>query len=113
MRISDWSSDVCSSDLIDGIFHVGRRNVVVSALDPAIGRMAERAGLGTQIGIAHHHPPGAVTAVDHIDRGRHLADRPVGDRKSVVQGKSVAVRVSLVGARLTTKTNNSIYELKH
>src|SRR3546814_3229132 len=25
MRISDWSSDVCSSDLLDGLFHTHNR----------------------------------------------------------------------------------------
>src|SRR3546814_1473749 len=84
MRISDWSSDVCSSDLS-------------SVEDPAVGEGAE--------GGEHDHQPdheGEVAdPVDHEGLFRRRwwrragvpeADQQVGaqpDRKSVVEGKSV------------------------
>src|SRR3546814_1269782 len=49
MRISDWSSDVCSSDLLDGLLHV--LGVSPGDLGPylsgvRIGRLEPSAGLG-------------------------------------------------------------------
>src|SRR3546814_5822233 len=44
MRISDWSSDVCSSDLVAGDHHVARPGALG---DPVVG--------GVEAG-AHHHP---------------------------------------------------------
>src|SRR3546814_9842893 len=71
MRISDWSSDVCSSDL------------------PV--RLAARRRVG----------PGAVRPEASADR---LVVVPVEvDRKSVVEGTSVSVRVDLGGRRIITK----------
>src|SRR3546814_8566353 len=67
MRISDWSSDVCSSDLLEH-----------PVPDPALCPAAE--------------------APVHI--------LPVADRKSVVSGKSVSVRVDLGGRRIIKKKNN-------
>src|SRR3546814_2123068 len=45
MRISDWSSDVCSSDLLVVVEHVGRRRVLVERaglvlLDPDADQVA-------------------------------------------------------------------------
>src|SRR3546814_2785824 len=59
--ISDWSSDVCSSDLGIGVTRTAR--------------------LDTE-----------------LDRAGQAVDRRLIDRKSVVEGKSVSVRVDL-GAR--------------
>src|SRR3546814_16324858 len=72
VRISDGSSDVCSSDL--AVEHVD--------VQPAL----------------------------RADQGGEQADRPraghqEGDRKSVVSGKSVSVRVDLGGRRIITKKN--------
>src|SRR3546814_19639143 len=77
MRISDWSSDVCSSDLFAHL-----------ALEPALDRVVE---------ALPRHAVGEVV----------LAGEPfVGDRKSVVWGKSVSVRVDLGGRRSIKKKNN-------
>src|SRR3546814_19293109 len=78
MRISDWSSDVCSSDL---------------------HRVGKQAGDG---GLAR------ARRTPEDDRGEaaggdHAADRPLRDRKSVVKGKSVTVRVDLGGRRIIKK----------
>src|SRR3546814_12229948 len=83
MRISDWSSDVCSSDLPRTIF---RRALELNA---------------AAIILIHNHPSGdarpseediAVTRkLDQI--GRALDVEIFEDRKSVVLGKSVSGRV--------------------
>src|SRR3546814_20469280 len=68
MRISDWSSDVCSSDLGDG--------VVVGVGLHALGRhdhqvVAEGRSGDVQLGTADHDAVGA--AVDHPDVGVGIA----------------------------------------
>src|SRR3546814_17627698 len=90
MRISDWSSDVCSSDLPLG-----------SDTGPCPGRLlacdsrhacADGPGPGSQLGA---------------DAGKGPA-RGGQDRKSVVEGKSVSVRVDLGGSRsIQTKKGDS------
>src|SRR3546814_16743149 len=102
MRISDWSSDVCSSDLPErGVGrHVeeqGRRVEGVRSIDGAA------AGRGTQ-----------PLRLDGTNGGRHTlflpeqderSDRRSGDRQSVVEGKGGAVRVELGCRRLIKKKN--------
>src|SRR3546814_16592186 len=95
MRISDWSSDVCSSDLHAdpvGLALLGRRD------------RGEGFGHGRQIAMSRatcHPSPLAfrrqATAVSATERG------PFSDRKSVVWGKSVSVRVDLGGRRIIKK----------
>src|SRR3546814_18225064 len=91
MRISDWSSDVCSSDL------QGRRRAV---------------GLA-QILHQHQRSPIRRRGQQRHDNNRqesHWRAEHAGrnglDRKSVVEGKSVSVRVDLGGRRIIKKKNN-------
>src|SRR3546814_18341787 len=83
MRISDWSSDVCSSDL--------------AVVDGAIG-IREAAGAVTSDAVRS----GTRGA---LDRDVHdvLDEVQKADRKSVVWGKSVSVRVDLGGRRIIKK----------
>src|SRR3546814_18687306 len=89
MRISDWSSDVCSSDL--GPHPEEAR--VVGAAAHAVVAGAERAA--DDHGELRH------------DRAGHGGDElgaVAGDRKSAVQGKRGSVRLALGGRRrLKTK----------
>src|SRR3546814_14443776 len=88
MRISDWSSDVCSSDLA---LRDLRR-------DPAAGR-ADR-GTAHRLGLAHS------LRARRAARARRLSAPPRPrrkDRKSVVSGKSVSVRVDLGVRRIIKK----------
>src|SRR3546814_19549463 len=82
MRISDWSSDVCSSDLL------WRRTASADARGgPTLTRTfrtKERCG-----------PMGEAT-----QPGRTAAST---DRKSAVEGKSVSVRVDLGESRIIKK----------
>src|SRR3546814_20672246 len=87
MRISDWSSDVCSSDLIRGPIQPVRDVLCAARRPKDPPRRAFRcAEIGTRLGAAQA-----------TDRGRRL------DRKSVVEGKSVSVRVDLGGRRIIKK----------
>src|SRR3546814_16492275 len=95
MRISDWSSDVCSSDLQRRIVrhHVGRGEALGEFLgDEAGGEVA-----GGEARMRH----------DRGEEGnivRNAAD--IEDRKSDVEGKSVSVSVDLGGRRIIKKNKN-------
>src|SRR3546814_19618134 len=97
MRISDWSSDVCSSDL--------PRN-------QAFAVYAAMTGIGSVAGLI---AGGVLTELSW--RLVFLINVPIGllvaigaifvlDRKSVVSGKSVSVRVDLGGRRIIKKNTN-------
>src|SRR3546814_21022311 len=90
MRISDWRSDVCSSDLPE---QLERQRAIIAEVE----RLRQR----ERLGIPGHRArvgEGACLGIDQR-RGEQMLDR-----KSVVSGKSVAVRVDLGGRRII-KTN--------
>src|SRR3546814_962469 len=92
MRISDWSSDVCSSDL-----RLLARNIRAGEADRDTRRHV--------VIQAEVEPPRGADAVEaHGDRNR--SEREAVDRKSVVEGKSVLVRVDLGGRRIINKKIN-------
>src|SRR3546814_13443032 len=108
MRISDWSSDVCSSDLGDhrrqllGLLRAWLGWLVVlgsgrERLADAVAGGDRAAPFGDRAGDARR-----VARVDGDARGGRLLD--VEDRKSVVSGKGVSVRLDL-GGRRTIKKN--------
>src|SRR3546814_18742753 len=134
MRISDWSSDVCSSDLrlVHRLARILQRRIGVTH---GGGTIDAQAGLGRadddavdqrQISAAtQQHGRSVITRVRTLDMGEvsHLqilarqrilarvagGRRTVGvgfeegDRKRVVEGKSVSVRVDLGGRRIIKK----------
>src|SRR3546814_20843992 len=81
LRISDWSSDVCSSDLIGGRLGDDRRLCRADAV----------------VATPRHRRTGPWRA------GRSAAQIARRARKSVVSGKSVSVRVDLGGRRIIKK----------
>src|SRR3546814_18331621 len=99
MRISDWSSDVCSSDL--------RR---IAEVEPEPRTLDDHFGQRRDVAQAKVEP----LPRDRVNAVRRVADErdAVGDdrravmkaeridRKSVVEGKSVSVSVDLGGRRL-------------
>src|SRR3546814_19997564 len=125
MRISDWSSDVCSSDLF-GRSECQRVAVVVAVLDDAViaerpeavaerlhavddegadGGNVQRAG--ERLADADRPLEAVVVILRHIEaRGGIELNRAVvqdrGVRKGVVEGKGVSVRVDL-GGRVNIK----------
>src|SRR3546814_14180631 len=129
MRISDWSSDVCSSDLTgrqlpqrhqcadhrhrgehrvgaarDGVDDVGHRIEQAVVAFPDVAELADH---GVDHVQAHPHGPGQqhghhdhAADVQVVDlRERRHHAPPLADRTSGVEGKSVYVRVDLGGRR--------------
>src|SRR3546814_18332416 len=101
MLISDLSSDVCSSDLrvLRMRLHRG------GGREQALGRPAGSHGQvdhlrfsdGQRAGLVEDDDAKAGTLFDGFGVFEQDA---VADRKSVVKGKSVSVRVDLVGRRI-------------
>src|SRR3546814_15815392 len=86
MRISDWSSDVCSSDLRGN--HSMRVWIDADACPKAAKELVVKFALKRRFEVVL------------------VAGQPQIDRKSVVSGKSVSVRVDLGGRRIIKKKKN-------
>src|SRR3546814_11659416 len=106
MRISDWSSDVCSSDLEPRSESV-LRDVLRGKVQ--LDTRLQDQSLGDALVIIAFEPTEQITLVaqeqgafdlEQIGREPFEADR---DRKSVVSGKSVSVRVDHGGRRIIKK----------
>src|SRR3546814_11566801 len=97
MRISDWSSDVCSSDLFAEDLEVDAV-IVAPAPRSCVGDVFQIDGvvIGDPKAAAHDRP-----VLGELQR--ETPDLEPRDRKSVVQGKSVSVRVDLGGRRIIKK----------
>src|SRR3546814_20156208 len=105
MRISDWSSDVCSSDLEPRSESV-LRDVLRGKVQ--LDTRLQDQSLGDALVIIAFEPTEQITLVaqeqgafdlEQIGREPFEADRRLGDRKSLVSGKSVSVSVDLGGRR--------------
>src|SRR3546814_18631193 len=99
MRISDLSSDVCSSDLSrKAIADAGKH-----AVNP-VGRYAAGGITGANL-CAREDGSKFVDEREGCVRGDRAVERTIerGARRSVEQGKRVSVRVDLVGRRIITK----------
>src|SRR3546814_17079572 len=99
MRISDWSSDVCSSDLLIagtdrgrwlGLHHLIERLGIVRIGRQRQQQCRRQRREGKDYGMLHEKSP---------------------DRKSVVSGKSVSVRVHLGCLRLIKNQPSHIHNL--
>src|SRR3546814_19482425 len=102
MRISDWSSDVCSSDLCAIPASPAATGV---RGDPELLRGGGPVNGAPGDQIPSPQPRAAARRGGAIQAGdpRRFAFRHRQDRKSVVSGKSVSVRVYLGGRRHITK----------
>src|SRR3546814_18515288 len=107
MRISDWSSDVCSSDLgihsALGVKVTGPDLRGISELTAQLETIL-RGVAGTRAVFGDRLTGGRYIDVD-IARVRAAK---YGDRKSVVSGKRVSVRVELGGRRLLKKHKHTL-----
>src|SRR3546814_15586992 len=111
MRISDWSSDVCSSDLHEHDEITWEPGYLAGARSPLRGpvlprRPARPPRLGGD--RAHRWP---CAQLELAGRRRHRALASGRDRKSVVAGKSVTVRVDLGGRRIIQKKKKHVNEV--
>src|SRR3546814_13660057 len=84
MRISDGSSDVCSSDL---------RRLAADPGQPLVTFYDDTSGERTELSVKTYANWVSKTANLYVDE----------DRKSVVSGTSVSVRVDLGGRRIIKK----------
>src|SRR3546814_14180548 len=111
MRISDWSSDVCSSDLFTDVTALKRDSALfnraqtlahIGGWEWDTGRNRLYLTQETQHILGQDPPPETIEALIGClregDRGRLRKER-----KSVVSGKSVSVRVDLGGRRIMKK----------
>src|SRR3546814_15035832 len=99
MRISDWSSDVCSSELVD------RRDIALVQHLVAVLEPADVEDDGDRQQQAQHplFEAGAEAEADEAVGHHQHDDGTHQGRKSVVWGKSVSVRVDLGGCRISKK----------
>src|SRR3546814_17837571 len=96
MRISDWSSDVCSADL-DGVAEFLQRL--------RVDRGGEPPGVPGRLGRLHCNAVAGPGRRGGAGRNaqKNGRERRGGARKSVEEGMRVSVSVALGGRRLITK----------
>src|SRR3546814_16022627 len=96
MRISDWSSDVCSSDLLRSQEHGSRALASAAFCRQHDARFAIR----WRRGISYMHKSALLAVVPALLLALPVdAQTPTIDRKSGVLGRGVSVRVDLGGRR--------------
>src|SRR3546814_15326594 len=97
MRISDWSSDVCSSDL---------RRVQPAQHAADLRQFVHQLGLVLEAARRVHDQnvdAGGGRLLDGVDHDASRVAALLADRKSVVWGKSVSVRLDLGGRVIIKK----------
>src|SRR3546814_20331961 len=110
MRISDWSSDVCSSDLD---LPDQCKPAWEMQTKPNVWGSSDRADRTDFLSL-NRAPAAIVTEYtrssvpDEIKEAIRRGVRSAGDRKSVGSGKCVAVRVDLGGRRILKKNKTLI-----
>src|SRR3546814_17319901 len=124
MRISDWSSDVCSSDLASEVnpadFQVplflaqtysslGRKREEMKVRLGALGTIERHLKLNPHDTRALYFGAQNLVRVGDTAKAIELAERALRDRKRVVEGKSVSVRVDLGGRRFLQNKQSKRY----
>src|SRR3546814_13645977 len=114
MRISDWSSDVCSSDLICGETSRASMSAISSISSnpsrPSRSTLLTKVMIGTE---RKRQTSNSLRVCGSIPLAASITITAEStDRKSVVEGKSVSVRVDLGGRRLINKKKNKRYKQK-
>src|SRR3546814_11336719 len=109
MRISDWSSDVCSSDLDEGVFQGRRALLALQFARPAGGDHPTRMHEGDTVAARGFRHVMGRDEDGHAALARQpqqiLPEHLAGDRKSVVMGKSVSVSLDLGVSGFIKKKN--------
>src|SRR3546814_19402989 len=110
-RISDWSSDVCSSDLVADA-EQPRQSLVQHQQLPQQQPVIRQPGLVIRRHLAPHpriEPADLRQGRSSRDRRRLPGERPPEpDRKSVLWGTSVSVRVTLGGRQIINKKQHKL-----
>src|SRR3546814_15934766 len=103
MRISDWSSDVCSSDLPATAARLYEKLISDDNVDLLFGPWGS-ASAATAAAVANKHK--------RVFLNSGVASEQIQeDRKSVVSGKSVSVSVDLGGRRFIKKKKQHIKQI--
>src|SRR3546814_17433366 len=102
MRISDWSSDVCSSDLGALMEDAGSQHRIDTAVVETVVEMFERADTAGR-NDRHADRVGDRTQQHVVVTTLGAVTVDAGHRKSVVSGKRVSGRVDLGGRRIIKK----------
>src|SRR3546814_13014622 len=114
MRISDWSSDVCSSDLSNMV----ARSIMWSwdtyiqdewdnvVLDQGVFKRRAVEAVKYMVDLYHKTMTPAVFAWNAASNNQDLLAGKASERKSVVSGKSVSGRVARGGRRFIKQKNN-------
>src|SRR3546814_14924879 len=119
MRISGWSSDVCSSDLI-----AGKTNICTGLFRPVCTRHWATAQLQTGATLFYRQRPTGRGQLRHrlaaVCQSSAPHRKPAGhhnaatkDRQSVAEGQSASVRVDHGGRRISKKKKNKKKRNKH
>src|SRR3546814_17363060 len=111
VRISDWSSDVCSSELADPIVQAAGPALPELPLvrdDPVAAPVRRPRHLVGKALVGGGQVPGEVLTAGHDLRLRRSPRPP--DRKSGVLGKRVSASVNPGGRRNITKTNKTNFK---
>src|SRR3546814_7266910 len=90
MRISDWSSDVCSSDLfalVPGVAAADRQAEPVGEIEGRIAEYGE--GRGVDIGLGKGGQPGEGVEDAHVEQG-------VGARVEIIEAEQALEPVAFV-----------------
>src|SRR3546814_19221102 len=102
MRISDWSSDVCSSDLVER-----QQAAVLQAVGDVAVDDAQREAFGDRgladAGLADQHGVVLGPTGEDLDGAADFLVPADKARKSVVWGKRVPVSVTHDGRRINKK----------
>src|SRR3546814_15957055 len=119
LRISDWSSDVCTSDLQREAWQapenalplnlphlLGRLRLAENRMQPVGEFLDMRVMTREIVEMRQFFPEQRILRQGAHQDGEEI---PSGDRKSVVSGKSVSVRVDLGGRRIIKKKNQTKY----
>src|SRR3546814_16562122 len=102
MRISDWSLDVCSSDLRWPERWAFQRHVF------DVGALQTKAGVSSFGGLVlFGHGVSCNGERVRASGLQHWDEAACADRKSVVSGKRVSVRVDLGGSRIINKNTTT------
>src|SRR3546814_18697905 len=106
MRISDWGSDVCSSDLsaiavtcVAALKRGSSSNAMIKLPSSGAGK-SDASMISRRVGLASSKP--AVVKCRRVSASMSTATESPA-RKSVVKGKRVSGRVDLGGIRLIKK----------
>src|SRR3546814_19622212 len=107
MRISDWSSDVCSSDLFDCPEFFGLERVGASRFQRLRRQQGGCAKLRACLDTGAERPQNSGECHEpRTDRNACSGDND-GDRKGAEQGQRVSVRVDRGGRRILKKNTTT------